>query len=77
MLNSKIIQFEQAIMKIIQMYRNDGVPEAAIYLALTNATHNVMTEMNKRIQEEYKQANTAEQVGEPVVEDLHPNNADE
>ena len=77
MINSKIIQFEQAIMKIIQMYRNDGVPEAAIYLALANATHNVMVEMNKKIQEEYKEANTAEKVGEPVVEDLHPNNADE
>lgn len=77
MINSKIMQFEQAIMKIIQMYRNDGVPEAAIYLALTNATHNVMVEMNKKIQEEYKEVNTAEKVGEPIVEDLHPNNADE
>ena len=77
MINSKIMQFEQAIMKFIQMYRNDGVPEAAIYLALTNATHNVMAEMNKKIQEEYKEANTAEKVGEPIVEDLHPNNADE
>ena len=71
MINSKIMQFEQAIMKIIQMYRNDGVPEAAIYLALTNATHNVMVEMNKKIQEEYKEANTAEKVGEPIVEELH------
>ena len=77
MINSKIIQFEQAIMKIIQMYRSDGVPEAAIYLALTNATHNVMVEMNRKIQEEYKETNTAEKVGEPIVEDLHPNNADE
>lgn len=59
------------------LYRNDGVPEAAIYLALTNATHNVMVEMNKKIQEEYKEVNTAEKVGEPIVEDLHPNNADE
>lgn len=77
MINSKIMQFEQAIMKIIQMYRNDGVPEAAIYLALTNATHNVMVEMNKKIQEEYKEANTAEKVGEPIVEDLHHDEDDE
>lgn len=71
MINSKIIQFEQAIMKFVEMYRNDGVTEAAIYLALTNATHNVMVEMNKKIQEEYKEVNTAEKVGEPIVEELH------
>lgn len=75
MINSKIIQFEQTIMKVVEMSRNDGVPEAALYLALMNATSKVAELMNQRIQEEY--ANSAQQVGEPVVEDLHPDNTDE
>lgn len=75
MINSKIIQFEQTIMKVVEMSRDDGVPEAALYLALMNATSKVAELMNQRIQEEY--ANSAQQVGEPVVEDLHPDNTDE
>lgn len=75
MINSKIIQFEQTIMKVVEMSRNDGVPEAALYLALMNATSKVAELMNQCIQEEY--ANSAQQVGEPVVEDLHLDNPDE
>lgn len=74
MVNSKIIQFEQTIMKVVEMARNNDVPEAALYLALTNATHDVADAMNKRIQEEYTEFNSAQKVGEPVVEDLHPDN---
>lgn len=69
MINSKIMQFEQTIMKVVEMSRNEGVPEAALYLALMNATSKVAELMNQRIQEEY--ANSAQQVGEPVVKDLH------
>lgn len=75
MINSKIMQFEQTIMKVVEMSCNEGVPEAALYLALMNATSKVAELMNQRIQEEY--ANSAQQVGEPVVEDLHPDNTDE
>lgn len=66
MLNSKILQFENTIMKVIEMSKNDGVPEAALYLALQNAINSVSSEMARRIQEEREQQQNV--AGEPIVE---------
>lgn len=71
MLNSKILQFENTIMKVIEMSKNDGVPEAALYLALQNAINSVSSEMARRIQEEREQQQNV--AGEPIVEPVsHP-----
>ena len=71
MLNSKILQFENTIMKVIEMSKNDGVPEAALYLALRNAINSVSSEMARRVQEEREQQQNV--AGEPIVEPVnHP-----
>ena len=58
-------------MRVVEMSRNDGVPEAAIYLALKNALNFISSEMAKRIQEEREQQQNV--VGEPIVEPVdHP-----
>lgn len=72
MLNSKILQFENTIMKVIEMSKNDGVPEAALYLALQNAINSVSSEMARRVQEEREQQQNMV-AGEPIVEPVnHP-----
>ena len=72
MLNSKILQFENTIMKVIEMSKNDGVPEAALYLALKNAINSVSSEMARRVQEEREQQQNMV-AGEPIVEPVnHP-----
>ena len=71
MLNSRIVQLENTIMRVVEMSKNDGVPEAAIYLALKNALNFVSSEMAKRIQEEREQQQNV--AGEPIVEPVsHP-----
>lgn len=71
MLNSRIIQLENTIMRVIEMSKNDGVPEAAIYLALKNALNSVSSEMARRIQEEREQQQNV--TSEPIVEPVsHP-----
>lgn len=71
MLNSRIVQLENTIMRVVEMSRNDGVPEAAIYLALKNTLNFVSSEMAKRIQEEREQQQNV--AGEPIVEPVdHP-----
>lgn len=58
-------------MKVIEMSKNDGVPEAALYLALRNAINSVSSEMARRVQEEREQQQNV--AGEPIVEPVnHP-----
>lgn len=72
MLNSRIVQLENTIMRVVEMSRNDGVPEAAIYLALKNALNFVSSEMARRVQEEREQQQNMV-AGEPIVEPVdHP-----
>lgn len=71
MINLKIMQFDKTLMKVIENAVADGVPEASIYLSLTNALNTVNTALSKKIQEEYAVSqNSAAQSGEPVVTDI-------
>ena len=73
MINLKIMQFDQSIIKIIENAKADNIPIAALYLSLNNILNSVYTEMGKEIQKEYSESPLSKEAlpsGEPIIKEV-------